>query len=614
MTITATANTIVLTDEPAIERIVFADETLDFTQYNTELTDVSNNISLTGAVPNGVFSPDYSYVWTLVSGTGTIINVNDSSPTVTITEHGVVELQVDVLSDDDVFTDTNSITVIDITPPVITLNPAQTQYNLTVNDNFTLPVATWTDNTNQTGTVTPVGTVDNTTVNLSTLIYTYTDTNGVAATPVAVTFNFVEKNIIPPAVTISNNLLVDGGDVVSLTSSATSDIGIASYLWKQLSGVGVTITNPTEKDASIVAPIRRTGSVLVFSLTVTDDDGVTTEKTVTVFVNAVANETPVLTLNSAIITALPNTNIILDGSSASDTDGTITSYQWVQVEGPTVTINNATSAIANFTTVDTNENNLYKFKLTATDNEGAVISDTLTINVNYVENTLPAIDIGSDITVESNTEITLDGSNSSDDGSIVFYEWLQLSGKPVTLTNANQAIATFTSLSSIEEETLKFRLTIRDNLGAINYADKTVIVNVDPNANPPLPSEEAIARTEFLLEPSFNFNAYSNRLNVEVVKFKPVIPHPDLTLVNGYLDLNNNDINKIEILISDTVLSSDNTEIAFNGDTLEFRAGVVKNIGRHEATFVIYAGNDTTKGVVIAGEGFPNSTPIVTIY
>gem|GEM_PF-2555847 len=44
--------------------------------------------------------------------------------------------------------------------------------------------------------------------------------------------------------------------------------------------------------------------------------------------------------------------VMLNGSPSIDPDGTITSYQWSQISGPQVTINNANTAIASFTAPD----------------------------------------------------------------------------------------------------------------------------------------------------------------------------------------------------------------------------------------------------------------------
>lgn len=69
----------------------------------------------------------------------------------------------------------------------------------------------------------------------------------------------------------------------------------------------------------------------------------------------------------------------LDGSGSSDPDGTIQSYLWEMIEGPSeVTIGSSTSAIA---TVSGFTDGEYLFKLTVTDNDGGSSSSTTTVVV-----------------------------------------------------------------------------------------------------------------------------------------------------------------------------------------------------------------------------------------
>ncbi len=69
----------------------------------------------------------------------------------------------------------------------------------------------------------------------------------------------------------------------------------------------------------------------------------------------------------------------LDGSSSSDPDGTIASYTWEMIEGPSAaTIENNTSAKATVTEFTDGE---YLFKLTVTDNDGGSSSSTIAVTV-----------------------------------------------------------------------------------------------------------------------------------------------------------------------------------------------------------------------------------------
>ena len=87
------------------------------------------------------------------------------------------------------------------------------------------------------------------------------------------------------------------------------------------------------------------------------------------------------------------------------------------------------------------------FQLRVTDNKGASSTDTVRITVSdgsTPTNQPPIANAGQDQTVGSNAIVTLNGSLSSDpDGTIVSYKWVQTGGPPVTLNNANSAIATF---------------------------------------------------------------------------------------------------------------------------------------------------------------------------
>jgi uncharacterized repeat protein (TIGR01451 family) len=92
----------------------------------------------------------------------------------------------------------------------------------------------------------------------------------------------------------------------------------------------------------------------------------------------------------------------------------------------------------------------------------------------------PVANAGPDQAVRFNTKtaVTLDGRGSYDpDGTIVSYQWQQVSGYPVTLSNTSSATASF-SLRAIHFVGLElvFRLTVTDNDGGT--ASDTVKVTV----------------------------------------------------------------------------------------------------------------------------------------
>ncbi|KJY84504.1 chitinase [Vibrio galatheae] len=99
-------------------------------------------------------------------------------------------------------------------------------------------------------------------------------------------------------------------------------------------------------------------------------------------------------------------------------------------------------------------------------------------------NRQPNANAGADVTVVGPASIVLDGSHSSDsDGSLVSYQWEQVSGPVVTLSGATDAIAGFDVAEVVQTETLTFKLTVTDNEGA--SSSDTVVVTVNAKDSQP---------------------------------------------------------------------------------------------------------------------------------
>ncbi len=104
--------------------------------------------------------------------------------------------------------------------------------------------------------------------------------------------------------------------------------------------------------------------------------------------------------------------VSLDGSG-TDSDGTITSYAWTQIIGPTVTLSSPNNASTSFTAPATDSSVELEFRLTVTDNGGATASDTVIITVNSANST-KTVTISGKITYD---KVPHNTSNSSLDYS-----------------------------------------------------------------------------------------------------------------------------------------------------------------------------------------------------
>ena len=93
-----------------------------------------------------------------------------------------------------------------------------------------------------------------------------------------------------------------------------------------------------------------------------------------------ANQTP--TANAGADQEVNSQVLVTLSGSGADTDGSITSYIWTQTSGTSVTINNASTATANFTSPTLTSSESLIFKLTVSDNDGASQSDSVSIIVN----------------------------------------------------------------------------------------------------------------------------------------------------------------------------------------------------------------------------------------
>jgi len=93
----------------------------------------------------------------------------------------------------------------------------------------------------------------------------------------------------------------------------------------------------------------------------------------------------------------------------------------------------------------------------------------------------PVANAGTAQTVASGSAVTLTGSATDQDGTIVSYAWTQIAGPTVALTNANTATAGFTAPTVSANTVLTFRLVVTDNVGEVGSGTVNITV-VPPQA------------------------------------------------------------------------------------------------------------------------------------
>ena len=281
----------------------------------------------------------------------------------------------------------------------------------------------------------------------------------------------------PPEANAGLDQTVDEGGVVALDGSSSLDIdgGITAYLWTQISGPAVVLSDPAFSQPTFTAPdVGPDGVSLTFNLTVTDTGDL--QDTDSCIVNiSWQNEPPTAVVAEEYIEADQGTTVTLDGSGSTDTDDGIASYLWTQVDGDPVTLSDPTSNVTTFTAPETGQDgsNL-TFQLTITDFGG--LQSTAECSVYITQ--MPIADAGSDQTVNYGQIVTLNSNSTDPDGEVVSYQWTQVSGTPVTLSDPASAQTTFTAPDvGPDGDILTFSLTVTDNSGLQGTDICTIIIN-----------------------------------------------------------------------------------------------------------------------------------------
>ena len=220
--------------------------------------------------------------------------------------------------------------------------------------------------------------------------------------------------------------------------------------------------------------------------------------------DSIKNKTPIAVAGPDQVITLPTDSVLLDGSSSSDPDGSISSYIWKKISGPaSFSIISPTDSVTKIKALVVGT---YMFELKVTDNGGLSAKDTLNIIVDAVltTNHPPIARAGPDqtITLPTNT-IILDGSASTDpENNITSYVWTKISGpSSFNITNAN---AVQTQVTTPVQGTYQFELKIIDVGGLFSKDTMQVLVN---NQLPPPPPPSCDNANRPIRNASFTFSA-----------------------------------------------------------------------------------------------------------
>ncbi len=157
---------------------------------------------------------------------------------------------------------------------------------------------------------------------------------------------------------------------------------------------------------------------------------------------------------------LPVNNATLTGSGAS-TNGSITSYLWSFVSGPSAPVIGQPSSAS--TSVTGMLQGVYHFQFKVTDAAGLTGTDTTSVTV-LAALIPPVANAGDSQTIQLPTNTgTLTGSGTTTNGNITGYLWTLISGPNVP--GISQPNAASTGITGLAAGTYYFQLQVTDNAG-----------------------------------------------------------------------------------------------------------------------------------------------------
>lgn len=323
-------------------------------------------------------------------------------------------------------------------------------------------------------------------------------------------------NLAPIAIAGPNQSVIAGSTVITLDGSHSIDPNGDSirFTWTMTGkpqGSSAALSDPASAKPTFMVDLP---GAYVASLVV--NDGALNSNAASVTVTAaMANAAPVANAGSAQ-NVLTGATVTLDGSASSDANSDPLTYSWTftnKPAGSAAALAGATLAQPTFTA---DVAGTYVASLTVNDGQVDSASSTVTVTA-AVANAAPIANAGSAQTVVAGSNVTLNGTGSSDaNGDALTYSWTLSStpmGSAASLSGATTASPTFTA-----DAAGTYVATLIVNDGKVNSAPTTVAITAQTvvgfEAIAPLPPNM----------PSYGFEAVSLTSLGDRIALKPGSP------------------------------------------------------------------------------------------
>ncbi|RAL25055.1 hypothetical protein DL240_02245 [Lujinxingia litoralis] len=188
--------------------------------------------------------------------------------------------------------------------------------------------------------------------------------------------------------------------------------------------------------------------------------------------------------------------VTLDGTASADPDNDPLTFTWTQIEGDTVTLDDATSAAPIFVApvLEPGEELTLRFELVVSDGDLDSLPDETVVTVTNDENRPPVaiIEGPSEAFAGESIELSGDASEDPDGDTLVRYQWSLVDGQPfptISQTDRESAVNVTFPETLTETTTYRFGLIVSDGMANSPRAVHEVVV--EPLDGPVEPGPDA---------------------------------------------------------------------------------------------------------------------------
>ena len=185
--------------------------------------------------------------------------------------------------------------------------------------------------------------------------------------------------------------------------------------------------------------------------------------------NTCSNRAPTAVLGPDLV--VNEGDLVVLTATTSDPDGDPVTETWVQTSGPLVTVTQANSFIAPMVTADSP----MTFDLSVSDGRAVVGPFTQKVLVKNV-NHPPVATVPASQQANEGDAVTVAGSGVDPDGDAITYQWSQVSGPAVTLTNDTTDTVGFTAPMVDADAVVTLQLVVSDAVSSSAPAKVAVTI------------------------------------------------------------------------------------------------------------------------------------------